>query len=114
VAAEYNIAIDKGIHFDVTFTLKDASLVVIDVTNYTFRAEIKRRAETGLIKAFTVTKTDAVNGVIELEMLGADTLALPVGVLAWDLVAEDNANKIRRYLYGDVTVTESVSDTVFP
>jgi hypothetical protein len=112
-AGIYNISIEKGIHFDVSFTLKDSAGDAINVTNFTFKAEVKRRAETGLIKAFTVTKTNATGGVIALEMTGANTLALPVGKLVWDLVAKDSANKIRRYLTGDVTVAESVSDTVF-
>jgi len=112
-AGVYNISIEKGIHYDVTFTLKDSDGVAINVTNFTFKAEIRRRAETDLIKAFTITKTNATNGIIALEMTGANTLALPVGKLAWDLVAKDGSNKIRRYLSGDVTVTESVSNTVF-
>jgi|TARA_R110002051_G_C8659139_1_gene488749 hypothetical protein len=112
-AGVYNISIEKGIHFDVSFTLKDSDGVAINVTNFTFKAEVKRRAETSLIKAFTITKTNATNGAISLEMTGANTLALPVGKLAWDLVAKDGSDKIRRYLTGDVTVTESVSNTVF-
>jgi len=112
-AGTYNISIEKGIHFDVSFTLKDSSGTVINVTDFTFKAEIRRRPETGLIKAFTITKTNASGGVIALEMTGANTLALPVGKLVWDLVAKDGADKIRRYLTGDVTVTESVSNTVF-
>tara|TARA_Y100001951_G_C11125631_1_gene175317 strand:+ start:172 stop:519 length:348 start_codon:yes stop_codon:yes gene_type:complete len=112
-AGVYNLDIEKGIHFDVSFTLKDSDGDAIDVTDFTFKAEVKRRAETGLIKSFTVTKTNASGGVIKLEMTGANTLDLPVGKLVWDLVAKDDADKIRRYIYGDVTVTESVSDTVF-
>lgn len=112
-AGIYDISIEKGIHFDVSFTLKDDDGVAINVTNFTFKAEIRRRAETDLIKAFTITKTNATGGVIALEMTGANTLFLPVGKLAWDLVAKDGSNKIRRYLTGDVIVTESVSDTVF-
>lgn len=112
-AGLYNISIEKGIHFDVSFTLKDSDGVAINVTNFTFKAEVRRRAETDLIKAFTITKTNATGGVIALEMTGANTLALPVGKLVWDLVAKDSSNKIRRYLTGDVTVTESVSNTVF-
>jgi len=46
-------------------------------------------------------------------MTGANTLALPVGKLVWDLVAKDSSDKIRRYLTGEVTVAESVSNTVF-
>jgi len=112
-AGTYNIDIEKGIYYDVSFTLKDSNGTVMDVTDFTFRAEVRRKSNTGLIKAFTVTKTDATNGVIQLKMLGTDTSALPTGVLKWDLVAQDSADKIRRYLGGNVTVVDSVSNTVF-
>lgn len=112
-AGTYNIEIEKGIYYDVSFTLKDSNGTVMDVTDFTFRAEVRRKSDTGLIKSFTVTKTDAENGVIQLKMIGSDTSALPVGVLKWDLIAKDGADKIRRYLGGKVTITDSVSNTVF-
>ena len=107
-AGAYNIAIEQGIHYDVSFTLKGSN-----VTNYTFKAEVRRRPETDLIKSFTITKTNASAGIIALEMTGANTLGLPTGKLVWDLVAKDASNKIRRFLSGDVVVAESVSNTVF-
>ena len=112
-AGAYNIAIEQGIHYDVSFTLKGSNGVAINVTNYTFKAEVRRRPETDLIKSFTITKTNASAGIIALEMTGANTLSLPTGKLVWDLVAKDASNKIRRFLSGDVVVAESVSNTVF-
>ena len=112
-AGLHNITIEKGINYDLTLTLKDSSGTVINITNYTFKSEIRRKAETGLIKAFTITKTNATGGVINLEMTGANTASLPTGKLQWDLVAKDDGNKVRRYVYGDVTVIEPISDTSF-
>ena len=108
----YNITIEKGITFDVSITLIDNNNVAINVSNYTFKSEIRRKPETGLEKAFTVTKTNASGGVIELSMTKTDTQALPKGTLIYDLVANTGSgNKIIRILTGTVTVIESVTDT---
>jgi hypothetical protein len=108
----YNITIEKGITFDVSISLKDNNNAAINVTNYTFKAEIRRKAETGLEKAFTVAKTNASGGVIELSMSKTDTQALPKGKLIYDLVANTgSSNKIIRIITGTVTVVESVTDT---
>ena len=108
----YNITIEKGITFDVSISLKDNNNAAINVTNYTFKAEIRRKAETGLEKAFTVTKTNASGGVIELSMSKTNTQALPKGKLIYDLVANTgSSNKIIRIITGTVTVLESVTDT---
>ena len=108
----YDITIEKGITYDVSITLKDNNNAAINVTNYTFKAEIRRKAETGLEKAFTVTKLNASGGVIELSMTATNTQALPKGKLIYDLVANTCvSNKIIRIITGKVTVIESVTDT---
>ena len=112
-AGTYNIDIEQGIYFSVSFTIRDSGSNPIDVTNYTFRAEVRRESKSGLIKAFVITKINSVGGVIELSMSGTDTADLPVGKLKWDLIAKDHTNKVRRYLSGKVNITESISNTIF-
>jgi len=110
-AGTYNIAIDKGSDFAFTATLKDAAGDAIDITSYTFKAEIRRKPETKLEKAFTITKTNASGGVLKLALADGDTRDLPVGVLRYDLVGKDGSSNIERYLTGKVTVTDTVTDT---
>ena len=110
-AGTYNIAIDKGSDFAFTATLKDAAGDAIDITSYTFKAEIRRKPETKLEKAFTITKTNASGGILKLALADGDTRDLPVGVLRYDLVGKDGSSNIERYLTGKVTVTDTVTDT---
>jgi hypothetical protein len=110
-AGTYNIAIDKGSDFSFTATIKDAVGDAINITNYTFKAEIRRKPETKLEKAFTITKTNASGGIIMLALSDGDTRSLPVGTLRYDLVAKDGSNDIQKYLTGAVVVTDSVTGT---
>ena len=55
-AGTYNIAIDKGSDFSFTVTIKDVAGTAINITSYTFKAEIRRKPETKLEKSFTVKK----------------------------------------------------------
>jgi len=110
-AGTYNIAIDKGSDFSFTATLKDSAGDAINITSYTFKAEIRRKPETKLEKAFTITKTNASGGVLKLALADGDTRDLPVGVLRYDLVGKDGSSNIERYLTGKVTVTDTVTDT---
>lgn len=110
-AGTYNIAIDKGSDFSFTATLADSNGTAINVTSYTFKAEIRRKPETKLEKAFTVTKTNAAGGIIKLALTDGDTRTLPVGKLRYDLVGKDGSSNIERYLTGIVTVTDTVTDT---
>jgi len=112
-AGIHDLTIEKGITFDISITLKDSSNSALDVTNYTFKAEVRRKAETDLEKAFTVTKTNASSGVIELAMTAANTSALPKGNLKYDLIAQTGSGKVLRLLTGKVTVIETITNTSF-
>jgi len=110
-AGTYNITIDKGSDFEFTAEIKDSAGDAINITSYTFKAEIRRKPETKLEKAFTITKTNASAGTLKLALTDGDTRDLPVGKLRYDLTAKDGSNLIARYLTGTVTVNDAVTDT---
>jgi hypothetical protein len=110
-AGTYNIIIDKGSDFSFTVTLANTAGAAINISGYTFKAEIRRKPETKLEKAFTVTKTNASGGVLKMALSDGDTRDLPVGKLRYDLVGKDGSSNIERYLTGTVTVTDTVTNT---
>jgi hypothetical protein len=112
-AGVHNLTVEKGIYFDLAITLSDSAGVALDVTNYTFRAEVRRLSNTRLINSFTVTKTNATDGIIAITMAQSDTLELPAGKLQWDLIGKNGSNEVQRYLYGSVAIIDPVSNTVF-
>ena len=109
-AGTYNITITKGTDYALVMTLKDSSGSAINVTNYTFKSEIRRKESTGVAATFTVTKTNASAGAIKLALTQAQTETLPVGKLKYDLVANDGT-EVDQYIKGTVTVIDTVTDT---
>jgi len=109
-AGTHNISIVRGTDYALAMTLKDNNDDAINVTNYTFKSEIRRKQSAGVAVAFTITKTSASNGVIKLALTAAQTRSLPNGKLLWDMVADDGS-EISQYVSGIVTVSDTVTDT---
>ena len=109
-AGVHNILITKGTDFSLTMTLKDAGGAALNVTNYTFKSQIRRKQSTGTAAEFTITKTNAAGGQIKLALAKSVTAGLPNGKLLYDLVADDSS-EVRQYVKGKVTVIDTVTDT---
>ena len=109
-AGVHNILITKGTDFSLAMTLKDSGGAALNVTNYTFKSQIRRKQSTDTAAEFTITKTNAAAGQIKLALAKAVTAALPNGKLLYDLVADDGS-EVRQYVKGKVTVTDTVTDT---
>ena len=106
----HNITITRGTDFAIAMTLEDADGTAINVTNYTFKSEVRRKESTGVAATFTITKTNAGAGAIKLALTQAQTQALPVGKLKYDLVANDGTD-VSQYIQGTITVVDTVTDT---
>jgi len=109
-AGTYNITVTRGTDFAVSMTLKDGNNTAINVTNYTFKSQIRRKEGAGLATEFTIVKTSPTNGVIKLSLTKTQTQSLPKGKLRYDLVADDGT-EVDQYIVGTVTVKDTVTDT---
>ena len=109
-AGVHNIEITKGTDFSLTMTLKDSGGAALNVTNYTFKSQIRRKQSTGTAAEFTITKTNAAGGQIKLALAKSVTAGLPNGKLLYDLV-DDDSSEVRQYVKGKVTVIDTVTDT---
>ena len=109
-AGVHNLTIVKGTDFAITMTLTDANSDAINVTNYTFKSQIRRKQSTAVAAEFTITKTSPTNGVIKLALAKAVTSTLPTGKLKYDLVADDGT-EINQYVTGTVSTEDTVTDT---
>ena len=110
-AGTHNIKIIRGTDYDLSVTLKDGDGTAINITNYTFKSEIRRKKSTGVAASFTITKTNASNGIIQLALTNSTTRSLPVGKLQYDLVANNGSGDYSQYIKGDVIVEDMVTDT---
>ena len=112
-AVTHNIIIERGIYFEEQFTLKDDSGTAINLTGYEFKAEIHKKGNSKVERAFSTGLVNASEGKMKIYISGAQTGDLTPGHLEYDLVAKDSADKIRRYVKGEVTVHDTISSTEF-
>jgi len=110
-AGVHNIEITRGTDYALSVTLKDNGGSALNVTNYTFKSEIRKKAGVAASATFTITKTNASGGVIQLALTDAQTRALPVGKLKYDLVANNGSGDYSQYIKGNVIVVDTVTDT---
>lgn len=87
----------------------DVDGAATDITAWTLKAEIRNTPGGAVVvETFTITKTDAANGEIELSLTDAETLAVAAGSYAWDLERVLGA-ATRTLLAGKVTVRADVT-----
>jgi len=108
-ASTYNISIERNVDFCVILTLKDANGVAIDVTSATIDAEIKQDYYFPMLVAFTVTKVNAVAGIVKLELTAAQTAVLHPGTLKYDVLVKYSNNTFQKILKGSVAVDTNIT-----
>ena len=112
--ATYNLKLEKGVYYETVFTFLDANSSAINLTGFTFKAEVRRKSTEELESSFTCTITEAVNGKMKMSMAASATEVLPdEDELMYDLLAKDSATNVHRYIKGKVTVTDTITDPSF-
>jgi hypothetical protein len=103
-AGRYDFIIEQGATFGPKqFQYKDSNGDPIDITGYTVRAKIKKRAsDPQELLDFTCTIQDAVNGIFNISLTATQTATLPT---AFSNVAEKN---LLQCVYDIELVTGSV------
>jgi hypothetical protein len=106
--AVYDLTIYRDRDFSQTFYLKTLG-DPMDLTNYTGKAEIRENKDVAdLIVAFQVT-IDPLIGSIVLTLTDTQTILLPDGITAWDLVLTDPHGARQNYIEGQVKVVGTVT-----
>ena len=107
--ATHDLTIYRDRGFSQTFYLKDALRVAMDLTGYAGKAEIRENKDAAdLLVAFQVT-IDPLIGSIILSLTDTQTILLPVGDMAWDLVLTDPHGSRQNYIEGQVKVVGTVT-----
>ena len=107
-AAVYGITIEQYADFSRAFQVRSAG-VELDITGYTFRAQIRERSQSTTATDFQVQIVDAVAGAIQMSMTDTVTAGIDPGDYVYDLVMTDTAGTDVRLLQGVATVTAGVT-----
>lgn len=109
MATKTNLVIDQGSTFSVTISVLDADGAVVDLTNYTGAAQMRKHYTSTVSTAFVVTLGGA-NGTVALAMNAATTSNVTAGRYVYDVeITDTNTLSITRIIEGIVTVTPNVT-----
>jgi hypothetical protein len=108
--ASHDITIDQGSTFSKSITLKDDNDVVINVTNDTFRGQVrKHHSSTDIQATFSFTITDGTNGVVAWSLSATDSAAMSSGILVYDVEWIKQDGTVTRILSGIADTTAEVT-----
>ena len=96
-----NITIDQDCDYTETLTVKDSTGTVVDLTNETITATMRKTHLASSSTSFTTAKVSATDGTCTIALTDTVTGALSEGRYVWDLIT--------RRIEGRATITPSVS-----
>ena len=104
-----NLTVDQGSSFSVTIELSDALGNALDLTNYIYRAQLRKSYGSNTYTAFSVTVTnDPTDGQLTLALSSEQTGALRAGRYVYDIEIENDV-EVTRVLEGIITVSPEVT-----
>lgn len=107
-AAVYNITIDAQADFSRTFEVSENS-TPIDISNYTFAAQVREHFHSDTATAFSTTIIDASLGLFNISLTDTQTAGLTPGKQYYDIVMTDAGGSKTRLLQGDAQVAWGIT-----
>jgi len=108
--AIYDISLKQGETWSKVLTLKDDNDSVINVTNDTFRGQVrKHHSSTDIQATFTFTITDGTNGVVAWTLSATDSAACSSGNLVYDIEWVKQNGDVTRILEGLAEISPEVT-----
>jgi len=109
MAIAQNIIIDQDADYSQQFTAKTDAGVVIDLTNSTLDAQIRKSFASTTAKAFNPTIVSATAGTFTLALTDVQTSGLERGRHVYDVRVLDASSTYTRIQEGVATVSPSVT-----
>ena len=108
MGTKVNIVIDQGATFNTSVNLTDDYGDLMDLTNYSASAQLRKHYTSSNAVSFDVTLGGA-NGTITLGMSANTTSSLVAGRYVYDVELTNTTGSIERILEGIVSVTPQVT-----
>jgi|TARA_B110000483_G_scaffold235715_1_gene307684 hypothetical protein len=109
-AARYNLVIDQGSDFAISFTVKEDGSVK-NLTGYSARAQMRTsRNATSIAATFTCTIATPTDGTVVMSLANGASSSLTAGTYVYDLeVFTANNASVTRLIQGSVDLTQEVT-----
>jgi hypothetical protein len=109
-AAKHNLIISRGADMGFQLTIRDPEQQVVDVSEDTYKAEIRRAPKQPLIASFTVDATvDGAEGIVHFTLPSSESLKLDGNITYYWDVYRMTPNK-DKLIAGSVKVEDNVTN----
>ena len=113
-AGTYNFTIEQGATFTRDFVYKDSNNVVVNLTGYSARMQIRpsKESSTILVEATSANGKLAITpaqGKISLQLSASETDLAGFDVAVYDLEIESTSGIVTRLIEGAVTISRQVT-----
>lgn len=108
MATKANLIIDQGASYSTTITITDDDGNIIDLTNYTGAAQMRKHYTSSNAINFTVT-LGGVEGTVALGLSANATANAVAGRYVYDVELTHSSGQVSRILEGIVTITPNVT-----
>ena len=106
--ARFDIVIYIGDTFSLTVLFTDEAGTAIDISGYSFAAEVRAPGDGSLVATITAAVADGPDGEASLQIAAATTADLTPAVCDWDL-QQTVGGVVTTLLRGRATITKDVT-----
>ena len=107
--AVLNLEMIAGDGYRNTITFKDASGSAINVSGYTFRAQVRKNPKSTTAVSFTIDNSGGATGIVIISLTGAQVRSLGIGKSKWDMEYVVGNSDPTTVLKGDIKVNADVT-----
>lgn len=104
-----NIYINQGTDYQTFLEFRDDNGPV-DITDYTFTAQIRKLYSEYKIADFTFIFEDAEKGLVKMYISDDETACLPEGKYQYDVLSLDMSNKVTKVLEGLIFIIPTITN----
>ena len=104
-----NLYIDQGTDYTITVDVTDSAGDILDLTDYTATAQIRKTYTSSSLSATFTTSIAAVAGQVTISLTDTQTSALEAGRYVYDLNIESSLGVKTRVIEGQAVVTPGVT-----
>jgi hypothetical protein len=108
MAVYANLTVDQGSDFSVEITVANA-VGSIDITNYTYRGQIRKTYSSTTAVDFYASTADPANGKMDISLSAVQTSAMRAGRYVYDVEIVDSIGNVTRVVEGQLEVTPRVT-----
>ncbi len=105
-----NLTVDQGSDFSSVVTVTDSEDQLVDLTNYTYRGQIRKSYSSSTAVDFVITANTPANGELTITLTSNQTSNLRAGRYVYDVEIE-SGNVVTRVVEGQLEVTPRVTRT---